>query len=295
MRITRDIWETMADHLGMMLVATIVTILFGLMQAWALHKLYEVDVTTSIFSNIPGGLSEMVTIGREQGGNLQIISMFHSIRIVTVVFVTPYVVTMLSHKPNLLPVQTGSQVVGWVQAAALLAAGALGAVAAARLKIPAPYFLGPLLTASVVSFALSFTDGSVGTATPALSGLIVKGAQLLIGAGIGIEFKREEIRTYRRLFVVALAASLLLTTLTFTLALLLSYATGIDLLTGMLATAAGGAAEMSLTALAIGADPLLVTAFQLFRVMFIVTVFSFSVRWFLKRRGLCETANRQAR
>jgi uncharacterized protein len=129
--------------------------------------------------------------------------------------------------------------------------------------------------------------------TPALSGLVVKGAQLLIGAGIGIEFRREEIRTYRRLLVPSLAASLMLTTLTF--ALLLSYATSIDLLTGMLATAAGGAAEMSLTALAIGADPLLVTAFQLFRVMFIVTVFSFSIRWFLKRRGLCETANRQAR
>ncbi|MCG6199623.1 AbrB family transcriptional regulator, partial [Anoxybacillus sp. LAT_38] len=64
----------------------------------------------------------------------------------------------------------------------------------------------------------------------------MKGAQLLIGAGIGIEFRREEIRTYRRLLVAALAASLLLTTLTFTLALLLSYATGIDLLTGMLAT-----------------------------------------------------------
>ena len=295
MRITRDIWGTMADHIGMMLAATLVTILFGLMQAWAIHKLYQVDAITSIFSNIPGGLSEMSTIGREQGGNLQIISLFHSIRIVTVVFVTPFVVMTLSHKANLLPVQPASQTVGWMQAAVFLAAGALGAVAAARLKFPAPYFLGPLLTASLVSFALSMTGGTAGAGTPALSGLVVKGAQLLIGAGIGIEFRREEIRTYRRLLVPSLAASLLLTTLTFALAFLLSYTTSIDLLTGMLATAAGGAAEMSLTALAIGADPLLVTAFQLFRVLFIVTVFSFSIRWFLKRRGLCETANRQAR
>ncbi|MCG6199622.1 AbrB family transcriptional regulator, partial [Anoxybacillus sp. LAT_38] len=51
------------------------------------------------------GLSEMATIGREQGGNLQIISLFHSIRIVTVVFVTPFVVMTLSHKPNALPVR----------------------------------------------------------------------------------------------------------------------------------------------------------------------------------------------
>jgi membrane AbrB-like protein len=276
LRITREIWQTITDHLGLMLVATIITVLLGMCNAWILHKVCKVDVTTSIFSNIPGGLSEMVTIGQSMGGNLPIISMFHSIRVVMIVFITPYLVTSLPH-PSAAPlIDSGGDVLGGIQTFIVLGMGAAGAIIAARCAVPAPFLLGPLLVTSAVSLNTTFLGSA-----PTLSSVLVNTAQIFIAVSIGIEWKREEIIKQRRHFVSGLVQSLFLCLMSLSLAAALAYATNIDLITSILATAPGGIAEMSLTALATGADPLLVTAFQLFRVLFIVTIVSFFIRSFV--------------
>ncbi|NGQ95903.1 AbrB family transcriptional regulator [Brevibacillus sp. SYP-B805] len=278
LRITPQIWQTMSDHLGLMLLATIVTVCFGMLNAWILHKWRNVDLVTSLFSNIPGGLSEMVTIGQNLGGNLQIISIFHSIRVVIIVCVTPYVATLLPHQMTAAAILSGGHLLGAVETVSLLAGGALIALVASRLRIPAPFLLGPLLMAAVLSASVSFAEGP-----PVLADFLVKGAQVLIGISIGVEFKREDLGKHRPFFLLGLVQSLFLFGMSLSLALLLSYAADMERITSILSTAPGGIAEMSLTALATGADPLLVTAFQLFRVLFIVTVFSFLIRAYVKK------------
>jgi membrane AbrB-like protein len=118
---------------------------------------------------------------------------------------------------------------------------------------------------------------------PALTGFLVKAAQVFVGVSIGLGFKREDIAKNRRFFLFGLMHSVLLFLMVIVLAVGISYATDTNVLTAILATAPGGIAEMSLTALTIGADPLLVTAFQLFRVLFVLTLFSFGVRTWVNR------------
>jgi len=286
LRITPDIWETMMQHIGQMLIATIFTLLFGMLNAWIVHRVYRVDLTTSIFSNIPGGLSEMVTLGQSQGGNLQIISMFHSIRIVVIVMLTPFLVTFLSHKSVLPAVSGGSQVLGLWAAVGLLAVSTLGAFLATKLRIPAAFLLGPLFVAALFSVIPAFPGGAHGMAE-----WLINAAQIAIGVSIGVEFKRDEVLQYRKLFVAGFFHALLLSGLSITLGVVLAYSSGIHLFTSMLATAPGGIAEMSLTALATGSDPLMVTAFQLFRVLFIVTIFTACVRWYLRRMSMRKAEN----
>ncbi|WP_134686549.1 AbrB family transcriptional regulator [Brevibacillus migulae] len=286
LRITPEIWQMMTQHIGEMLVATIFTLLFGMLNAWIVHRVYRVDLTTSIFSNIPGGLSEMVTLGQSQGGNLQIISMFHSIRIVVIVMLTPFLVTFLSHKAALPAVSGGNQVLGWWTTVGLLAVSAIGAFLATKLRVPAAFLLGPLFVAALFSVSPAFSDGMHGMAS-----WLVNAAQIAIGISIGVEFKRDEVLQYRKLFVAGFFHALLLSGLSITLGIALAYSSGIHLFTSMLATAPGGIAEMSLTALAIGSDPLMVTAFQLFRVLFIVTVFTACIRWYLRRVNRRKTDN----
>jgi membrane AbrB-like protein len=278
LRITPQIWQTMSDHLGLMLLATIVTVCFGMLNAWILHKWRNVDLVTSLFSNIPGGLSEMVTIGQNLGGNLQIISIFHSIRIVMIVCVTPYVVTLLPHQTTAAAILPVGHRLGAVETVSLLAAGTLIALAASRMRIPAPYLLGPLAMAAVLSGSVPFAEGP-----PVLADFLVKGAQVLIGISIGVEFKREDLGKHRPFFLLGLVHSLFLFGMSLSLAFLLSYAAHMERITSILSTAPGGIAEMSLTALATGADPLLVMAFQLFRILFIVTVFPFLIRIYVKK------------
>lgn len=68
-----------------------------------------------------------------------------------------------------------------------------------------------------------------------------------------------------------------------------------SMVTNLLAVAPGGLAETSLTAMTMEADPLLVSAFQLFRVLFVLSLFSFGERAWLKRHPEGkEAANKPA-
>lgn len=277
LRITPGFWQTMSEHLAEMLLVTVVTLVFSLLCAWGLGKWQKIDLTTATLSSIPGGLSEMVSLGQSEGGNLQIISLFHTIRMIFVVVLTPYLVLLLAHPVVLPGVQALSQPLGAIPTISLLLLGAVGSRVAARLSLPSPYLLGAFVVTVVFSLLSSYGGEGHGLANG-----IVHGAQLLLGMGIGVTFKREDVLHYRKLCLTALLFALLLFLMSLLLAILLSVTTGMELTTSILAAAPGGLAEMSLTAIVIGSDPLLVTAFQLFRLLFIVTIFPFFVRWYVR-------------
>ncbi len=278
LRMTPEIWEAMTGHIGLMLIATILTVLISLINAWIFWKVGKVDGITAIFSNVPGGLSEMVTIGKTVGGNQQIISIFHSIRAVIIVLCTPFLVTWLPHHAA-MQAAVPDQVLGFGKTLLILVVGIGGAWIASRCSFPAPFLLGALMLTTVVMLNTPLATGH-----PALAGFLVKGAQVLIGVGIGLGFKREDIARSRRFFLLGLMHSVLLFVMVIALAVGISYGMGTEAITMILASAPGGIAEMSLTALTLGADPLLVTAFQLFRVLFVLTLFSFGVRTWINRR-----------
>lgn len=283
LRMTPQILQTMTDHIGLMLLATVMTVLFSLGNAWIFHKIGKVDGITAIFSNIPGGLSEMVTVGQTVGGNQQIITIFHSIRAVMVVLCTPYVVMGLPHHTSSTLLFGGGEGLGIGQTLLLLAVGVLGAMAASRCSVPSPYLLGALLVTALLTMNTTLLGEH-----PALPGDLMKAAQVFIGVSIGLNFKREDVIRQRQFFAFGLAHSLLLFVLVIGTAVGLSYMTSTDALTNILATVPGGLAEMSLTAMSTGADPILVTAFQLFRLLFVLFLFSFGVRIWINRHRSVE-------
>ncbi|MED1913691.1 AbrB family transcriptional regulator [Bacillus thuringiensis] len=279
LRMTPEIVDTMTGHIGLMLVTTILTILISLVNAWIFYKVCRVDGITAIFSNIPGGLSEMVSVGQMAGGNQQVITIFHSIRAISVVLCTPYLVTFL---PTHAAIQTATteHMLGIGQTVMILVAGVIGALIASRCYIPAPFLLGALLVTALISMNTSLVGES-----PALPSILVQVAQIFIGVSIGLGFKREDIAKNRRFFLFGLMHSLFLFVMVIALAIGISYVTATDIVTAILATVPGGLAEMSLTALATGADPLLVTAFHLFRVVLVLTLFSFGARAWTNRHS----------
>lgn len=196
LRMTPDIWQTMTDHIGLMLIATLLTVLISLLNAWIFYKMGKVDRVTAIFSNIPGGLSEMVTIGQSVGGNQQVISIFHSIRAVTIVLCTPFLISWLfdGHASSVV-LSTGGHVLEWLPTILLVTASLIGALVATRCSIPAPYLLGPLLIAALVSLNTPWTGEN-----PALAGGLVKAAQVWIGVSIGLGFRKENIRKKKAFF-----------------------------------------------------------------------------------------------
>lgn len=278
LRMTPAIWNTMSGHIGLMLLATLATLLFGLINALLLHKVGKVDMITAFFSNVPGGLSEMLSVGEKVGGNQQIISIFHSIRIVVLVLCTPFLVTWLYAHPLSAAAASPNPEMGAFTTLLLLGMAGLAALVAARISLPSPYLLGPLLLTAILC-----VNTPVLPENHALPGFLVQMAQVFIGVSTGIQFKRDDIRKNGRLFGFALVHAFLLMGMSICLALSIAYLTSTDVITNLLATAPGGMTEMGLMSLAVGADPLLVTAFQLFRVLFILFVVSYGARAWLRR------------
>ena len=278
LRMTPTIWEMMSGHLGLMLIATVVTLLFGLINTLILQKVGKVDVTTAFFSNVPGGLSEMVATGEKMGGNVQIISIFHSIRLTTLAIGAPFLVTWLgTHSPAAAAAASPNQEMAIGTTLFTLAIGSIAALLAVRVSIPSPHLLGPLFLIAALSLNTPiFPEGHV------LPGSLIQLAQIFIGVSTGTQFSRESIRQNTRMFGFALVHAFLLMAMSFSLALSIAYLTRTDASTNILAMAPGGITEMSLMALAVGADPLLVTAFQLFRVLFILIAVSYGVRLWAK-------------
>jgi len=158
------------------------------------------------------------------------------------------------------------------------AVGLAGGLFAKRLRIPAGALLGSMALVTVFNIAA----GSGFHYPPDLR-LIV---QVAAGAAIGLSFTHADIPALRRLAKPAAILVSMLGGFNILFALLISRLTGFDLITALFATAPGGVSDMALIAADFGANIQKVAILQLFRFVFIVSMFPFIVRKMLqKSRG----------
>ena len=71
----------------MLLLATAAATALG---AAMLRKLAGYTPATAFFAAVPGGLNDMTLIGAELGGDERVIALSHTVRLVTVVSVLPF-------------------------------------------------------------------------------------------------------------------------------------------------------------------------------------------------------------
>jgi membrane AbrB-like protein len=225
------------------------------------------DLPTAYFSAAPGGLSEMVMMGAEMGGRLQVISLIHGSRILYVVLILPFAFKWLeAYQPGL------SRAGGAVSLLelppldlAVLAGCAVVGFAAARLaRLPAASIIGPMFFSAIVHFA------GITSARPPIE--LTAAAQVVIGAAIGCRFAGTAPREIARTALVALGATLVMLAVTGLMALLVHAITDLQADALILALAPGGLAEMSLIAIALGIDAAFVSTHHIVRIFLIVVL-----------------------
>ena len=227
-------------------------------------KAAKYDVVTSYFASSPGGLNEMVIVGREMGGDDRVIALTHSARILLVVMVIPFMFQLFAdyHPPSgLLP--KGPNLTMPIEDWALLAACAVvGAFCAKKLKLPAAFLVGPMALSAAIHI------GGVTEASP--PSLIVAIAQVVMGSGIGCRFAGTKLAEVVRIVKISLGSTVILLAAAVGFGLLLEPLTGIPWFVLVLAYAPGGLAEMSLVALALDRDVAFVATHHIFRIAIIV-------------------------
>lgn len=234
-------------------------------------KVGRMSPVTALFSAMPGGVVEMMEIGRRYGGNERTIILSHAARIVLVIAMIAFWfrVVLGYEVSGVAPLGKGST--GPIDFLILIACGVVGSVAALRLSLPAPTFLGPMLCSAMAHMA-GWTAGS-----PPV--WLVICAQVLLGSIVGGRFVGVAPRFVLRAFALSAVATVMMLAITIGLAQVLQELLHQTPEQILLAYAPGGLTEMSLVSLSMGADVAFIATHHLFRVILLLTIAGSLLAW----------------
>jgi len=228
------------------------------------RKFAGYDPVTAYFCSMPGGLNEMVMIGREMGGDDRRIVLTHASRIMIAVLTIPvwfrFSETIdLSNRAlfgvsiTAIPIQ---------DLLILLMCGVLGMPLAKLLRLPARLLIGPMLLSAAVHLT------GVAKSPPPLE--LINFAQVVIGSALGCRFVGSKLSDVLHTLKYSAGATILMIALSVFFAFIVQQISGNSIPTVVLAYAPGGLAEMSLIALALGVDIAFVATHHVWRICLVV-------------------------
>lgn len=234
---------------------------FGAASALVLMRLAPVSRATAFFGSMPGGASDMATMGERHGAIAADVALAHTLRLLVVVTAIPIAITLagFSATEDYRPVTVALDAAGL---ATLLGAAAVAGFAAKRVGTPTAFTLGPLFLTVAITL--------VGLQLSSVPSALTNAAQVLLGCSLGARFERGFLASAPRLalaMIPALGAMLALATL---VGWIIAATSGIHLGTALLSAAPGGVAEMSITAKVLRMGVAFVTAAHVTRYIIVV-------------------------
>lgn len=267
-------------QLPAMLFSTIAIVVFSLLMGYLIFLRVGIKLPSSVIGSVPGGLSQMVVLSEEiKDADITVVTFMQTVRLLSVVFIVPFVAfhsfagqadlaaagRMAANHPILIE----NPGVLFLFAFAALAGSWIGV----RVNLPMPFILGPLL--GVIMLIL------LGLRGPLLPSILIIGAQLSIGTHLGLTIRPANLKDWKKLLSYTFIGSIGIVIFSFIIGYLLTYFYPISLITAFLSTAPGGMTEMGLTAVMLQADLSTVTAYQLFRVFFILFIVPPLLKWWI--------------
>lgn len=256
------------DHLdqwAMSLVGLVLCIAFSafLVQGY-LSRFGGQSRVTALFSAMPGGVVEMVEIGRAEGGDEKAILLAHVWRIILVIAAIAFWFRLVLgfEVEGMMPLS--SSPTGPIDLVVLGACAVLGSALGLGLKLPAPTFIGPM-TLSAVAHMTGLTYGS-----PPL--FLVIAAQIVLGVIVGCRFKGSQLQDVFHALKLAVVSTTIMMAVAASFAWVVHFPTGHSSAQLLLAYAPGGLNEMSLITLAIQEDVAFVATHHLFRIVVLLTI-----------------------
>ncbi|MDC0102106.1 AbrB family transcriptional regulator [Alphaproteobacteria bacterium] len=272
---------TMSDQIALWAPSLAFMVLYLIVAAMVVVPYYRLvagfDLPTAFFSGMPGGLMEMMIVGKEMGADERLIILAHTCRIVIVVSLVAIWFRLVQGIDLSDRSQFGIPFsdIPPEELVVLTVVGIAGFYAGRFLRLPAPMLLGPILVSAAVH-----TLGIVQNPPPRELVII---AQIFLGTIVGCRFIGTGPAAIFQAMRLSLGATLIMLILTFGFALLLHNIFGQTIEQLVLAYSPGGLAEMSLVALAMNADIAYVASHHLVRISFVMMMAPFIFKLFLKK------------
>lgn len=258
--------ETIASYAVWIGLAVLWSLLLGLGLALAQYHFNRVDWSTAWFSSAIGSASEMVTLAEHHSAQVDRVAASHSLRLVLVVVAMPILMTMMFPTLVLVPEVVVPESNLWRTGVVVLLAVVLAQLAQ-RLKFLNAWLLVPLVCTAALTF-FQVTDIYLP------KGWIAFG-QLCIGWSLGSQFPFQFLTRNRKFLLLTLLFHTVALALSLLFAWAIAHVSQLDHKLLLLGLSPGGIAEMSLLAQTLGLTVPVIVAFQLSRLIFVISSTSF--------------------
>lgn len=258
-------WGSLAA-LGLRWLIVVVVSTFSLaVSVWVGRLLIRRGATpvTAAFSSIAGGAAGLTAMADELGADARVVAVLQYLRLLVVLVTMPVVVAVVfgaAGQSDPLDFASAS----WPVALAFVAlAMAVGLWLGARVGMPSPAILGPLLVAALLTLVPLFDGATVPEPVQAVG-------YLLIGVQVGLKFTVATLRSISRMLPTALLAIGVTLLACAGLGWVLVVTTDAAPLDAYLATTPGGIYAVMGTSSATGGDVTFVAAAQVLRLLIVL-------------------------
>lgn len=255
------------------IIIVVWTIGAGLAAGFLLEHYTGMDLGTSLFSAVPGGITEMAIVAFSYGLDVPVIALFQFMRILGVCLVVPLFVSLYSKhtdgqvvpediEPEEKPGDSAGRQPKYNSILATVLIGGAAGLAATYFKVPAGAMLGSMLAIGILS--------SMGLYLKPLPEKYLLYAQIGFGGIIGLSFTPEAAGVFLKILVPAVAFSVVIILNSIVLGFIIHKVFGWDMITSMLACAPAGLSQMSVIALDMHADTVKVGIIHAMRLAIII-------------------------
>lgn len=276
-------------QLPLIVLATVLTVSFSLLVGYVTSRKTGLSLATAIIGSTPGGLPQMVALSEEvKNADATVITFMQTIRIMSVVFIVPFIV-IHGLADNVLPTNAISGESGSVDllidfswnTILFLVLISMVVWLSLRVNLPTPFLLGPIIGSIILVLA--------GFPVPTVPSFMVIASQICVGSYMGLTTNLRNLMHMRKVLLYVLGGNLAIILFSFSISYILTCVYPLSLIDAFLGMAPGGIAEMGLTALQVHADISLITAYQMFRLLFILFLIPALLKyWFGSVPGKCK-------
>jgi membrane AbrB-like protein len=244
--------------------ATLIAILACIIVSVIMVKIDHLDLHSVVMGVMPGGFTQMTAmLDEDKRVNANVVTVYQSLRLLVIEMSIPFLILTFLHakvSANVGSLAVHDGISFWL----ILPFCFAGAVIFDKLKLSTPYLIGPILVAAIVSLKFGQLDSPPGWL------MII--AQMSIGLYVGMGLDIVQLKKLVKTLPVTMVGIFVILAVSMSYADLLSHLYDFDLITGFLAMAPGGIAEMCLTGMSVGANVPVILTYQLFRALFIAFV-----------------------
>ncbi len=242
-----------------------------------MRKLGGYTKRDAYFAALPGGIVDSVALAEDAGADLRIVIAQHFIRIILVVSSIPLLFLIIQGDAvgSLAGETIANSDYDITDVALILVIAFVGLGFGRLARLPVSHMLGPLLFALVLSFA--------GVVSINIPEWLIHLSQYMIGTALGAQFSGLSRRILAKSLGIGVVVGIYMLVLGACIALILTRFVPAEFPVLFVSFAAGGLAEMSLIALSLNFNPVVVALHHLARIFMTIWFAAFCYKRLFKQ------------